>query len=487
MNFQRVAWKITAISGSNPVTLTLDIAANNPSGTALGDLTWISVNDNLYIDGVSGTNCTALNGNKLVTGKPNSTQITVNVTLSGCTTPVLTTAYLGYSPSGPTGQAVVSGWSTGSVRVTVDSAVGTKYCYYTTVNVCDLTAAPYTIVQATSSDTSGYDVDPRAILTITSGLLSSTVTPLRTPYGSPNYSFGAGLSVADNASGKAVTIDNTVCKSDGTNCPIVAATSGGTGQSTLTTGDTLYASATNTISKLGIGSTGQVLTVAGGVPTWAASAGGFDPLAQTPRYEWEDFVNFTGSKLGWGNQNTNCTVSNGAESGHIGVWKLSVPATSSSNCIYGLATSVGGNLISATSTLSGTTFTMGCLVKSDDTSLTGLLMYCGIGNTGLVGADGFGVRYDVNQGDTNWMCYNSFAGGAGTTSTSTGLAVATNTWYYLKVAVTGTNQITCTVNGANPAIVNATFSSSGAAPSFRVGNATASAHNMGVDFVAFKF
>jgi hypothetical protein len=44
---------------------------------------------------------------------------------------------------------------------------------------------------------------------------------------------------------------------------------GGTNQSSYTTGDTIYASATNTLSKLAIGTTGQVLTIAGGVPTWA--------------------------------------------------------------------------------------------------------------------------------------------------------------------------------------------------------------------------
>jgi len=52
------------------------------------------------------------------------------------------------------------------------------------------------------------------------------------------------------------------------------AANGGTAQSTYATGDTLYASALNTVSKLTIGSTGQVLTVAGGVPTWATSTGG---------------------------------------------------------------------------------------------------------------------------------------------------------------------------------------------------------------------
>lgn len=38
------------------------------------------------------------------------------------------------------------------------------------------------------------------------------------------------------------------------------------------TGDILYASADNTPARLGIGSTGNVLTVAGGVPSWATAA-----------------------------------------------------------------------------------------------------------------------------------------------------------------------------------------------------------------------
>lgn len=50
------------------------------------------------------------------------------------------------------------------------------------------------------------------------------------------------------------------------------ALNGGTGQSTWTTGDLLYASAANTLSKRAIGSTGQILTVVAGVPTWAAPA-----------------------------------------------------------------------------------------------------------------------------------------------------------------------------------------------------------------------
>ena len=41
-----------------------------------------------------------------------------------------------------------------------------------------------------------------------------------------------------------------------------------------TTGDTYYASAAGTPARLGIGSTSQVLTVSGGVPSWAAASSG---------------------------------------------------------------------------------------------------------------------------------------------------------------------------------------------------------------------
>jgi len=51
-------------------------------------------------------------------------------------------------------------------------------------------------------------------------------------------------------------------------------TNGGTGQSSYTTGDTLYASGANTLAKLSVGTTGQILTVSGGVPVWQTPADG---------------------------------------------------------------------------------------------------------------------------------------------------------------------------------------------------------------------
>ena len=49
---------------------------------------------------------------------------------------------------------------------------------------------------------------------------------------------------------------------------------GGTGQSSYSTGDIIYANTSSSLTRLGIGSTGEVLTVAGGSPSWAAASGG---------------------------------------------------------------------------------------------------------------------------------------------------------------------------------------------------------------------
>jgi hypothetical protein len=60
------------------------------------------------------------------------------------------------------------------------------------------------------------------------------------------------------------------------NADAIDPTFGGTGQSTWTTGDILYADGTNTLAKLGIGTVNQQIRVsAGGIPEWyTASASG---------------------------------------------------------------------------------------------------------------------------------------------------------------------------------------------------------------------
>jgi len=68
-------------------------------------------------------------------------------------------------------------------------------------------------------------------------------------------------------SGQAITVNAVAL--GGTNVSgILTPAKGGTGFSTYTTGDLIYSSATNTLSKLAIGTTNQVLQVVGGAPSW---------------------------------------------------------------------------------------------------------------------------------------------------------------------------------------------------------------------------
>jgi hypothetical protein len=78
-----------------------------------------------------------------------------------------------------------------------------------------------------------------------------------------------GTALTSFTSGGALYATSTSALTTGT----LPTTSGGTGLSSYTTGDIIYASATNTLSKLPIGTTGQVLSIAGGIPSWAANAG----------------------------------------------------------------------------------------------------------------------------------------------------------------------------------------------------------------------
>ena len=59
-----------------------------------------------------------------------------------------------------------------------------------------------------------------------------------------------------------------------------------------TTGDTIYSSSGSTPARLGIGTSGQVLTVAGGVPTWASPSSGALSLVYSNTFSAGQTVSF---------------------------------------------------------------------------------------------------------------------------------------------------------------------------------------------------
>ena len=101
-----------------------------------------------------------------------------------------------------------------------------------------------------------------------------------------------------------------------------------------TTGDTSYSSSGSTPARLGIGSTGQVLTVAGGVPTWATAGGG--------GANWS-LLNSGGTAL-----SGSSTVTVSGISGKDKIWVLidsATTGTGSSNVALRVNSDSGGNYV----------------------------------------------------------------------------------------------------------------------------------------------
>ena len=112
--------------------------------------------------------------------------------------------------------------------------------------------------------------------TLAGGTTSKTLTVSNTltfsGTDSSSVAFGAGGTVAYTNVATLSSLTSIGTIATGTwNATAIGSVYGGTGLTSYTTGDLIYSSSGNTLSKLGVGSTGQILTVSGGVPTWATS------------------------------------------------------------------------------------------------------------------------------------------------------------------------------------------------------------------------
>ena len=146
--------------------------------------------------------------------------------------------------------------------------------------------APVTSVTGTAPIASSGGATPAISIsqatTSTDGYLSSTDW---NTFNNKTSNTGTVTSVDGSGGSTGLTVSGGPITSSGTLTlgGTLAVTSGGTGLTTTTTGDLLYSSATNTLSKLGIGTNGQALVVSGGLPSWqaiSASPGGSDTQIQ---------------------------------------------------------------------------------------------------------------------------------------------------------------------------------------------------------------
>jgi len=105
------------------------------------------------------------------------------------------------------------------------------------------------------------------------------------------------------------------------NATAIAVNRGGTGLTSYTAGDILYATGATTLAKLGIGADGQLLTLSGGLPVW-----GSPTVDLTQDYSWTGHHIFS-SLFATNASSTNATTTSLNVSGSATVNNLSISGT----------------------------------------------------------------------------------------------------------------------------------------------------------------
>jgi hypothetical protein len=259
--------RITSTGGNTPV---IDLASGVATAGTTGSSTLIPV---VTIDtyGRVTSITTASNPQGTVT----SVTGTAPVVSSGGATPAISMAAANTTTNG---YLTSTDWNTfngkGSGTVTSASVVSANgfagtVATATTTPAITLTTTITGLLKgnatAISAATSGTDYSA-GTSALTTGILKSTTTT-----GALSIAVAADFpTLNQNTTGTAANVTG-----------VVASANGGTGFSTYTTGDIIYASATNTLSKLAAGTNGYVLTLASGVPSWAAASGGLTVTSTT--------------------------------------------------------------------------------------------------------------------------------------------------------------------------------------------------------------
>ena len=245
----------TVANGTTTPVITLNVpTASATNRGALSSTDWTTFNNK------GSGSVTSVSG----TGTVNGITLTGTVTSSGSLTLGGT---LGSIANSQLSNSTISGVSLGGNLFSLTAGTGVSFSAGTTYNgsaaiTITATGSGGTVTSVTgtapvvSSGGTTPAISMAAATTSVNGYLTSTDW---TTFNGKQAALVSGTNIK--------TVNGTTLLGSGDVGTITYAY-GGTGQTTVTTGDVLYGSATNTWSKLGIGTTGQILRVVSGAPAW---------------------------------------------------------------------------------------------------------------------------------------------------------------------------------------------------------------------------
>lgn len=211
---------------------------------------------------------------------------------------------------------------------------------------------------------------------------------------------------------------------------------GGTGLTSATTGDLLYASATDTLSKLAAGTLGNVVRQGASVAAWKST---IDPRTETTVFD--DFCNYSSYKAvilaGTGSIADNNATSSAPDGTSIGVIESTVSAVGT--LIYSTLASSSVNTFTFSGGATVIEWRVYIPALSNGTDRYILRIGAGDSTTTTAPVDGAWVEYSDSVNSGNWQGISS----NNSTQTVLNSAVA---------VATGWNRITMSVNSAGTSV-----------------------------------